>query len=70
MVAKGKFTHQVCSAKHKLHSSLSSRAGHWRTGLVQHHQHKHIQGLTVKGDVILLGDRANKVSDAVLFSAM
>ena len=67
MVAKRTFTHQVSSAKYKLHSSLCSRAWHRRTGLIQNHQHKHIQGLTIKGDVILLGNRANKVSDTVLF---
>lgn len=67
MVVTGTFTHQVGPAKHKLHSSLGSRAGDWWTGLIQYHQHKHIQGLTVKGDVVLLGNRANKVSDTVLF---
>lgn len=61
------FTHQMRSAKQKLHSSLGSRAGNWRTSLIQHHQYKHIQGLAVKGDVILLGNRASKVSDTVLF---
>ena len=60
------FTHQVGSAKEKLHSSLCCRAGHWRTRFIQHHQYKHVQGLTVKWNVILFGHRTNEVSNAVL----
>ena len=49
------FTHQVGSAKEKLHSSLCCRAGHWRTRFIQDHQYKHVQGFTVKWYVILFG---------------
>ena len=60
------FTHQVGSAKEKLHSSLCCRAGHWRTCFIQHHKYKHVKGLTVKWYVILFGHWTNKVSNAVL----